>query len=68
MHWNATVMSTSHHPAVKGLIVPIEPIYITALPFWSLMAEGWRFYIGEDGRVLGYMPPKLGDRIEQVYR
>jgi hypothetical protein len=48
-----------------GLTVPKEDIYTSEFNVWLLIDEGWKFVIPEDGKVLGYRPPTLTERIRK---
>jgi hypothetical protein len=52
--------------AQAGFHIPSRNTVLDPLRFWELTDEGWRFVVGEDGAILAYMPPKLGDRLARL--
>lgn len=46
------------------MAIPADDIVLEGKLFWELMDEGWRFYLDQNGKVLGYFPPTLKQTLE----
>jgi hypothetical protein len=49
--------------AQGGFALPRERTFIPTELFWQLTDEGWRFIVGEDGKIVAYSPPSLESRL-----
>jgi hypothetical protein len=49
--------------AKVGLEVPRQNTWLDAERFWYLVREGWKFAVGEEGEIIAYIAPSLGDRL-----
>lgn len=51
-------------PGFEGMKIPATAIVLEGKEFWDLIGEGWRLFLDQNGKVLGYLPPTLAKRLE----
>jgi len=52
--------------AKAGFQVPRPNTVLDGSRFWRLVAEGWRFVVGQDGVILACLPPMLNARLDAM--